>query len=73
MVIEMKIVITIGGSIIIKGYDYKKFRDYAKVLQDLSKEHQIFVVVGGGKTARDYIGIARGLEASEAICDDIGI
>ena len=70
---EMKIVVTIGGSIIIKDHDYKKFRDYAEVLQDLSKEHQIFVVVGGGKTARDYIGIARGLEASEAMCDDVGI
>ena len=53
----MKIVVTIGGSIIIKDHDYKKFRDYAEVLRDLSEEHEIFVVVGGGKTARDYIGI----------------
>jgi uridylate kinase len=29
----MKIVITIGGSIIIKDHDYKKFRDYAEVLR----------------------------------------
>jgi uridylate kinase len=70
---DMKIVITIGGSIIIKDHDYKKFREYAEVLSDLTREHEIFVVVGGGKTARDYIGIARGLGVSEAMCDDVGI
>ena len=31
----MKIVITIGGSIIIKDHNYKKFMDYAEVLRDL--------------------------------------
>ncbi len=69
----MKIVITIGGSIIIKDHNYKKFKDYAEVLQDLADENEIFVVVGGGKTARDYIGIVRGLGVSEAVCDDVGI
>jgi uridylate kinase len=69
----MRIVITVGGSIIIKDHDYKKFQDYARVLKELAKEHQIMVVVGGGKTARDYIGIVRDLGASEALCDDVGI
>ncbi len=69
----MRIVITVGGSIIIKDHDYKKFQDYAKVLKEMAAEHQIMVVVGGGRTARDYIGIARDLGASEALCDDIGI
>jgi uridylate kinase len=69
----MRIVITVGGSIIIKDHDYKKFQDYANVLKEMAAEHQIMVVVGGGRTARDYIGIARGLGASEALCDDIGI
>ncbi|MBI5680138.1 MAG: UMP kinase [Methanobacterium sp.] len=69
----MKIVVTIGGSIIIKDNDPAKFKDYAEVLHDMNNEHQILVVVGGGKPARDYIGIARGFEASEAACDDIGI
>ncbi len=70
---EMKIVITIGGSIIIKDHNYMKFMDYAEVLRDLTDENEIFVVVGGGKTARDYIEIARALGSSEALCDDIGI
>ncbi len=69
----MRIVITIGGSIIIKDHNYKKFQDYATVLRGMAAEHQIMVVVGGGRTARDYIGIARDLGASEALCDDIGI
>jgi uridylate kinase len=70
---EMKIVITIGGSIIIRDHNYKKFMDYAEVLRDLTDEHKIFVVVGGGKTAREYIGIARALGVSEAMCDEVGI
>lgn len=69
----MRIVITVGGSIIIRDHDYKKFSDYANVLMSMAEEHQILVVVGGGRTARDYIGIARDLGASEALCDDIGI
>ncbi|MBI4814484.1 MAG: UMP kinase [Methanobacterium sp.] len=69
----MRVVITVGGSIIIRDHDYKKFQDYAKVLKSMAAEHQIMVVVGGGRTARDYIGIARDLGASEALCDDIGI
>jgi uridylate kinase len=70
---EMKIVVTIGGSIIIKDHDFRKFRDYAEVLRNLKEENDVFVVVGGGKTARDYIDIARSLEVSEAMCDDVGI
>lgn len=65
--------VTIGGSIIIKNHNYKRFKDYADVLNDMKNEHELFVVVGGGKTARDYIGIARDLSVSEAMCDDIGI
>ncbi|AEG17365.1 UMP kinase [Methanobacterium paludis] len=69
----MRIVVTIGGSIIIKNHNYKRFKDYADVLNDMKNEHELFVVVGGGKTARDYIRIARDLSVSEAMCDDIGI
>lgn len=69
----MRIVITVGGSIIIKDHDYRRFKDYADVLKEMAAEHEIFVVVGGGRTARDYIGIARGLGVSEALCDDVGI
>lgn len=69
----MKIVITIGGSVLLKDQDYQKFQDYAQVLKEIKAENELFVVVGGGKTARDYIEMARGLGVSEALCDDVGI
>ena len=69
----MKIVIAIGGSILLKEYNCKKFQEYSSSLKDLSKEHELFVVVGGGKPAREYIRVVRDLGAGEAQCDDIGI
>lgn len=69
----MKIVVAIGGSILLKEYDCKKFQEYSAILKDLSNEHELFVVVGGGKPAREYIGVVRDLGAGEAQCDDIGI
>lgn len=69
----MRIVTAIGGSILIKNYDYKKFREYGEILGKLSEEHEIFVVVGGGKPAREYIQVVRDLDCGEAKCDDIGI
>ncbi|MBP3790639.1 MAG: UMP kinase [Methanobrevibacter sp.] len=69
----MKIVVAIGGSILLKEYNCKKFQEYSAILKDLAKEHELFVVVGGGKPAREYIGVVRDLGAGEAQCDDIGI
>jgi uridylate kinase len=69
----MKIVVTIGGSILIQDSDYEKFKEYAEVISEMNTEHKLYVVVGGGKPAREYIEIARGLGASEALCDDVGI
>lgn len=69
----MKIVIAIGGSILLKKYDYQKFQEYSEILKSLSNEHELFVVVGGGKPARDYISVIRDLNGGEAQCDDIGI
>jgi len=69
----MKIVVAIGGSILLKEYDGIKFKQYSEILKKLTEEHEIFVVVGGGKPARDYIKVVRELEAGEAQCDDIGI
>ncbi|MGB9838165.1 UMP kinase [Methanothermobacter sp.] len=69
----MRIVITIGGSILIREFTHEMFRAYADILNSLRNEHELFVVVGGGRPARDYIGVARKLGAGEAQCDDIGI
>ena len=59
----MRFVAAIGGSILLQDYDAKRFQEYAEILKELSKEHEIFVVIGGGKQ----------LGAGEAKCDDIGI
>ena len=61
------------GSILLKEYDYQKFQEYSEILKSLSNEHELFVVVGGGKPARDYISVIRDLNGGEAQCDDIGI
>lgn len=69
----MKLVISIGGSILVSNLSAENFRKYAEVLRDLSKIHQLVVVVGGGIIAREYISISRELGANEAVSDLIGI
>ncbi|MDI6881879.1 MAG: UMP kinase [Methanothermobacter sp.] len=69
----MRVVITIGGSIIMKNFNPDMFKEYAKVLDHLKETNELFIVVGGGEPARDYIRLARELGANEAQCDNIGI
>ncbi len=52
---------------------HKSLKEYAQALKELAQEHQIYVVVGGGRIAREYIEKARALGASEMFCDQIGI
>ncbi|MDD1751783.1 MAG: UMP kinase [Methanotrichaceae archaeon] len=68
----MRIVYSLGGSIL-AGLDSDKLKQYAEAFKELSNEHKIFIVVGGGRIARDYIQKARALGASEIFCDQIGI
>jgi uridylate kinase len=68
----MIFVYSLGGSIL-AGRDAHSLKEYAQALKELACEHQIFVVVGGGRIAREYIEKARALGASEMFCDTIGI
>ena len=68
----MIFVYSLGGSIL-AGRDADSLKEYAQALTELAQEHQIYVVVGGGKIAREYIGKARALGANEMFCDLIGI
>ena len=68
----MIFVYSLGGSIL-AGRDRIACAEYAQALQELAQEHQIFVVVGGGRIAREYIEKARALGAAEMFCDQIGI
>lgn len=67
----MRIVLSLGGSVF-EG-DVEKIRRYAEVLDTVSEKNKLFVVVGGGKLAREFITKARKLGANETMCDYIGI
>ncbi len=69
----MKIVVSVGGSVLARALVPEKFRSYAAALKSLSKENTVFIVTGGGQAARDYIKAARELGSDEATCDLIGI
>ena len=62
----MIFVYSLGGSIL-AGKDPESLRQYAEALKELAKEHQIYVVVGGGRIAREYIEKARALGASGSL------
>ena len=42
----MKIVVAIGGSILLKDYDSTRFRQYSEILKELSKEPELLRFVG---------------------------
>lgn len=71
----MKIVISMGGSILASpSPNVGIIKDFAKLLVDYhGRGHRLFVVVGGGRLARDYIRVAKELGADKQYCDEIGI
>jgi len=72
---KKKIVISIGGSVLASPTpDIEYINAFAEFLIDYKeKGYQLFVVVGGGKLAREYIGYARSIGGSEEFCDELGI
>lgn len=69
-----KVVISLGGSIIIPNdRDGEFLQRFASLLHTLTKEHEMYVVCGGGKVARYYITTGRHLGASEEQLDELGI
>ncbi|WP_246984464.1 UMP kinase [Halorientalis marina] len=70
----MKVVVSVGGSVLAPDLDPERVRAYADVIESLADEgHQLGIVVGGGPTARDYITTARELGANEIQLDELGI
>jgi len=68
------IVISIGGSVLLSEDNNKKYYKKLKnLLLENSKKYKLFLVVGGGKTAREYIKIGRSLNLSEENLDLLGI
>jgi uridylate kinase len=68
-----RIVISLGGSVLVPSLEKNHIRGYAAVLRKLGKDYRVFVVVGGGGEARRYIGVARTLGIDEATADELGI
>jgi len=68
------VVISLGGSIVYgKNIDFNYIYSFRKFLEEESKNRKIFLVVGGGKIARDYISTASKLGMNEFLQDRIGI
>lgn len=67
------IVISLGGSILIPTLEKNRISSYVPVLRAIAEHHRLFVVVGGGGAARDYIEVARKLGVDEGTSDEIGI
>ena len=68
------IVISIGGSIILsEDTDVTFFNELKTLLKNESKNFKIYVIVGGGRTARAYIELGRKLNFKEEFLDEIGI
>jgi len=68
-----KVVISLGGSILIPSLEKNKIQLYVPVLREIASRHQLFIVVGGGGEARRYIDAARRLGIDEGTADEIGI
>jgi uridylate kinase len=68
------IVISLGGSVIFSDEANADFlHQLATLLKKLSKTYKLFIIVGGGPTARCYIEKGRTLAFNEEILDEIGI
>jgi len=69
-----KVVVSIGGSILVPGENDADFIGrLAGMLKEVSKEVEVAVVCGGGKTARYYAGIAKDLGGDTYAQDILGI
>ena len=70
----MKVVVSIGGSVLAPTVGSERVGTYAEVIEQLAEEgHDLGIVVGGGPTAREYIKAARDLGANEIALDNLGI
>jgi uridylate kinase len=70
----MRIVLRIGGSVVASPVDPKMISKYVNVLRELkNRGHEVVVVVGGGKLAREFIETTRELELEEKDQDEIAI
>jgi len=70
----MKIVLKLGGHSLTEKLTSEALTPYLTVIKTLAKHgHRIATVTGGGRIAREYIGVARKFKATESFSDELGI
>lgn len=68
------IVISLGGSVVLSDdIENSYFEKLINLFKKYSKKFKIYIVIGGGKTARNYINLGRKLGLNEENLDLIGI
>ena len=68
------IVISLGGSLVSREkIDTRYIKDIVEILREAACNFKLGVVVGGGRTAREYISAARNFSNNDYILDKIGI
>jgi len=68
----MKVVLALGGSII-PVEEPEAIKSIGELLKKCACNIELYIVAGGGKTARDYIKAARSFGIGEEFLDEIGI
>jgi uridylate kinase len=70
----MKVIVSIGGSVLAPDLSADRVATHAEALEAVDDAgHGLGAVVGGGGTAREYIGTARELGANGIELDQLGI
>ena len=68
------VVVSLGGSVLIpEENDAEHLSDLSRLLIEMSSEHRLLLVCGGGKVARYYITTGRNVGATERELDELGI
>jgi len=70
----LKIVISLGGSLLTRKLTSENFKKYADILKRLKNEgHKLVVVCGGGKVCREYRDVVINLGGDITLQDWVGI
>ncbi|MGQ0798097.1 MAG: UMP kinase [Methanobacteriota archaeon] len=69
-----KVVVSLGGSILVPGEDDARYvSELAALLREVATRVRVFAVTGGGRIARYYIETGRHIGVSERVLDSMGI
>ena len=70
----MKVSISLGGSLLTRNMEAATYHCYADVIKRIWEAgHTVVVTCGGGRPARQFISIAKELDGSRELQDNLGI